>query len=176
MSVDGAFRAVERIADRLSQNPQAVERGVHMAERIGSNLVGSAPHFVAAAEKLPNLVNASNNAFNGGDRICQIAERSFQIPLHASHVMNNYQRSSEVAYTRFAKHHRSEAEKKAAEQAAHDKAAENLEQLGEAALDILQAIGWGAAGNSDQAAEQATDAAGRIWDVFTGSFWGPGNS
>jgi len=170
MSVDGAFRAVERIADRLQQNPQAVERGVYMAERIGSHLSRSAPHFVAAAERLPHLSNASNNVFGGGDRIAHIAERSLQVPTQVSHRLQDFERHSQVAQDRFTKHHRSEAEQKA-----HDKAADNLDQLGQAGADLLEALGWGAAGNTDQAGEKAADAAGKIWDVFTRGFWGPGN-
>lgn len=189
MSVDSAFRMVERLADRLNQNPQAVERGIHMAERIGSNLVIATPHFLAAAERLPHLSNAAHNALGNADRIGQISERS--LPVIANEVL-----SPREITDRFVKHHRSEAEKakqaaekaakdaeraaKAAEQAARqqrarDQAGENIDDLASAGLDLLQAIGWGAAGNEDQAAENAVEGGKKIWDVFTRSFWGPGN-
>ena len=141
MSVDSVFRNVERVANRVNQMPpQTVERGIWMAERIGTNLQRTVENFSIAAERLPHYVQVTQRMFSmdGADRITR--------------------------------HHRSEDQ-----QRAHDQAAENLEKLGEAGKDLLEAIGWGAAGNLDEAAQHAADAAGKLGELFWRGLPGPGN-
>jgi hypothetical protein len=58
-------------------------------------------------------------------------------------------------------------------EAAHQQAADNLEQLGEAGKDLLEAFGWGAAGDLEGAGGKALDAARKMGEVFINGWKGP---
>ena len=53
---------------------------------------------------------------------------------------------------------------------------ENLKELGEAAKDLAEAFGWGAAGDIGQAQEKAVDAFGKMASVFWRGLGGPRHS
>lgn len=56
--------------------------------------------------------------------------------------------------------------------AVRDRAVENLQRLTEAGIDIGKALGWGAAGDYDQAMQSAVDAGQKMLDVFVRGFEG----
>ena len=141
MSIDNVFRNVERVANRLNQTPpQSIERGVWMAERMGTNLQRTVENFSMVAGRLPSYVEST--------------QRLFSLD-HSSGFM---------------RHHRSESQ-----QQAHDQAAENLEKLGEAGVDLLESIAWGASGDLESAQQKALDAAQKMGEVFWKALPGPGN-
>lgn len=64
-------------------------------------------------------------------------------------------------------------ERTAREEAAHQKAAENLEKLGEAGKDFLEAFGWGGAGDLESATTKTVDGAVKMAEVFWNGLKGP---
>ena len=62
------------------------------------------------------------------------------------------------------------------EEGIHERAGENLKELGEAAKDLAEAFGWSMAGDGEQAAQKGLDAAQKMASVFWRGLGGPRHS
>lgn len=106
---------------------------------------------VRGAENGIQLAERTTNAFNRISNI-SVGERAFTEARHLESIA----RSHQLHYIG----------RSADQQSAHDRAADNLEKLGDAALDLASAYGYGAAGDLGSAYDKAVDAAMKTGEVF----------
>jgi uncharacterized protein (DUF2252 family) len=169
-SLGNAARMTERLSHILQESPQAIEVGVHMAERLPhiARMAQSASHLgprvIVAGERIPQALASIDNLNNVHN-----AKGNRLVNKVVDVLKDLDQRAGRILYRVTG-----QASRDAAREAAKEQALQNLKDLGEAGLDILEGIGWAAAGDLEMAQDRLVDGALKTGDVFIRNLPGPG--
>ena len=156
MSVDSLGRVIVGSGHFADQTPRLMENVSKFMgdERIVSKIQRASTHIEIGVR----------NAWNSAKRVDQVlGEKLYDLRFPPQQIQPQESRNP---FIRLIKN----SEK---EQRMREKSVENLEKLGEAGLDLLEAFGWGGAGDLESASSKALDAAIKIGGVFLDNIGGP---
>ena len=164
------FMADERIVSNLERTSTHVERGVgnlwSSAKKV-DQFLGDKLYDIRFAEKKPaiHVEKGTGRLFGFVKKIDQsLGDKLYDIRFPTN--LEQGSRSLSTAITDRA------SDREAAERMSQQ-AGENLEKLGEAGKDFLEAFGWGAAGDLESATSKTVDGAVKMAEVFWKGLKGP---